>query len=433
MEPQPEAAARLAGPQIGAKGQCLSPCSSWRECTVVGVRDSDGHLCISYDGFDAENNEWLNPCAGSADATRLRWLTDGQGHTTNWAIVFDAAITGTETDEPIVQQDFCTARRMVESVRGSAPEEAGWVLAKENASLKIFKNKVSASGVKKFAVVCSPAYGKGIPVGVLADAWLDFEWVASTDDRILTLEKIGERGEGNDVVYSRTKMPMGLKDRDTLVLRACERAPGATFEALERSTTDERRPIELSSKETGKKRKFIRGYQFWYWSMAAQEADPQSSDMTIIVATDLRQDVDKKLMSKLAVMVSTAPLPIWHSIRLLCGFWQGGWANLHAHIRWRGMAHCRCGKISCRGWPPPACPPLLRSNPSNTYNIRFYDSTHHRLLHTRHPVLNLVLSQAVWAVGNSRIRNSRISQPSEPGSALQAASQPYTRSDISSR
>jgi hypothetical protein len=309
MEPEPEAmvlatlfpaSAIAPRPQIGVKGQCLSPSNKWRECKVVDIRASDGHLCINYDGFGVEHNEWLSP---SEDAARLRWPADAQGQNTNWAVIFDAAITGTESDEPIVPQDFCTARQIAQSVRGNTREEAGWVLAKETKSVKVFKNKVSESGVKKFAVICSLAYGKGIPVDVLADAWLDFEWVAGRDKRILTLEKIGER-EGNDIVYSRTKMPSGLKNRDTLTLRACNRVPGATFEALERSTTDARRPIELSSQVTGKKRQFIRGYSFWYWSMTAQEADPCSSDLTIIVATDLRQDVDKALMSKLAVTVA---------------------------------------------------------------------------------------------------------------------------------
>ena len=51
------------------------------------------------------------------------------------------------------------------------------MLAKETQALKVYKNKISDSGVKKFAIVCSDIFGGGISVDVLAEAYADFKWV----------------------------------------------------------------------------------------------------------------------------------------------------------------------------------------------------------------------------------------------------------------
>ena len=75
------------------------------------------------------------------------------------------------------------------------------------------------------------------------------------------------------------------------------------FEVMERSTEHPDRPLLESSKETGIKREYIRGYVFVYIQLRARR-DGSGCDMRGMVAVDMRGDLPKGLLQKLFASVS---------------------------------------------------------------------------------------------------------------------------------
>ena len=97
------------GLRTGCAVQVLSPSGSWRPCTVVDVRPDGPDVLIHYDGFESNHDEWIPLSAPAERGHRLRRPTD-------WAATFDSIITGNETEQPIDEQTFDTARKICRAV-----------------------------------------------------------------------------------------------------------------------------------------------------------------------------------------------------------------------------------------------------------------------------------------------------------------------------
>ena len=188
-------------------------------------------------------------------------------------------LTGAETQEPITEGMFDVLSALVD-----APSDA-WITVKRTKNMEVRRS--DHGGVVKFLTIMSESYGKGIPLAYASLGLRDDAFFVSMVDEIDNIENIGKNEGGNDILHTTMNLPI-IKNRDMVVMRAFREsnvpeaadAAGvggrARFEMLERSTTHGDCPVQLSSKETGVKRKYIRAYQFAYSRIEEAPGDPGS-------------------------------------------------------------------------------------------------------------------------------------------------------------
>eukprot|EP01048_Picozoa_sp_COSAG05_P018354 COSAG05_NODE_2669_length_2780_cov_1.727815_3_plen_328_part_00 len=297
-------------------------------------------------------------------------------------------LTGAETQEPITEGMFDVLSALVD-----APSDA-WITIKRTKNMEVRRS--DHGGVVKFLTIMSESYGKGIPLAYASLGLRDDAFFVSMVDEIDNIENIGKNEGGNDILHTTMDLPI-IKNRDMVVMRAFREsnvpeaadAAGvggrARFEMLERSTTHGDCPIQLSSKETGVKRKYIRAYQFAYSRIEEAPGDPGSH--LAIGASALPH----LLARSLAALLTHAPLPppscslppsyhlrehmrsnfaqLTASYQLQQGSWRQTCAGRYQQAwspsclrRVQTWLRLRCGKAFRPKWLPMVCPSHRRSS-----------------------------------------------------------------------
>lgn len=189
------------------------------------------------------------------------------------------------------------------------PLSSCWLLCSAHTyptDATIYKNK--DDGIKKYMFRTTAESAAGIPfkfhLELAQDAEFEREKTRNNKDTIEFLELSNNEG-GNAVEYTSFKLPPGLKNRDFCVMKA-ERSSAdgsGPYEAVMRSTEHPSKPIEYSSEDKvnnpeGKKRAFIRAYQFVYMCMESQD-DGAWGQSRGIIALDMRGEFSPKIMDSL--------------------------------------------------------------------------------------------------------------------------------------